>query len=223
MDRDRDRWVIRMVSPALGPDPYQTAVFESDFTAGDIFTDTPEDCGELLPFPLRYPLAEVIMMNLLSLGRGVLLHACGIVDEGRGLLFVGKSGAGKSTMANLWKDEKGAMILSDDRVIVREKEGLFWAHGTPWHGDVKLCSPRAVPLDRVFILAHGRENEVVPLDAPTALTDLLVRSFPPYWSPEGMGFVLEFLGRMSRSVPCYRLDFRPDGSAIDFLRAKQGA
>jgi len=216
--RDGRRWGIKMVSPALGSHPYQIAILEPDFASGDIYLKVHRASQELLPFPLRYPLAEVLMINLLSLGKGVLLHACGVNDHGRGLIFAGTSGAGKSTMAGLWKDEQGVTILSDDRVIVREKDGLFWAYGTPWHGDIKLSSPEAVPLDRVFVLRQGGENRAAPLEAETALTSLLVRSFPTYWNPEGMRFILDFLERMSYAAPCYNLDFLPDRSTVDFVR-----
>ena len=216
--RDDGKWWFALQSPALGPEPYQIAVIDTDFRRGDIYTAREIDhiSG---PCPLGYPLEELLFVNLLSLGRGVLLHALAVSDRGHGLIFAGTSGAGKSTLADLWKDEEGVTILSDDRVIVREREGRFWAYGTPWHGDVNLCSPERVPVDGIFIIRHGAQNRATPLEARTALTSLLVRSFPTYWNPEGMGFILEFLGRISRALPCYDLGFLPDRSVIDFVRA----
>ena len=218
--RDDGRWWFALQSPALGPEPYQIAVIDADFRRGDIYTAREFDHISS-PYPLGYPLEELLFVNLLSLGRGVLLHACAVSDSGCGFVFAGTSGSGKSTVADLWKDQEGVTILSDDRVIVREEEGRFWAYGTPWHGDVNLCSPERAPVDRIFVLRHGGENSAVPLEASTALTSLLVRSFPTYWNPEGMGFILEFLGRMSRAVPCYDLGFVPDRSVIDFVRTIQ--
>ena len=160
------------------------------------------------------------MMNLLCLGSGVLLHACGVSDHGRGLLFVGSSGAGKSTMADLWKNGEGVTILSDDRVIVREKEGRFWAYGTPWHGDARLCSAESVPLEAIFLIRHGGENSIMRLgEARKAVSSLLVRSFPTFWNAEGMAFTLEFLHRMSQAVPCYDLGFMPDKSVVQLVRS----
>ena len=215
--RDGERWCIALQSPALGSEPYQVAVIDADFKRGNIhtareFEDIPNPC------PLGYPLEELLFVNLLSLGRGVLLHALGVSDRGRGIIFAGTSGSGKSTLADLWKDQEGVTILSDDRLIVREEEGRFWAYGTPWHGDTKLCSSAKVPVDRIFVIRHGGENEAAPLQARTALTSLLARSFPTYWNPEGMGFILEFLGRIGRTVPCYDLGFLPDRSIVDFVR-----
>jgi len=218
--QDQRGWIIHIGSPGVSPHPYQVAVLEPDFRSGDIHMKAQRPDGELLPFPLRYPLAELLMMNLLSLSRGALLHACGVSDKGRGLLFVGKSGAGKSTMAELWKHEEGVTILSDDRVIVREQEGRFWAYGTPWHGDAGFCSPESVPLDAMFVIRHGGENSIMRLEeVRQVVSSLLVRSFPTFWNAEGMAFTLGFLERMSQGVPCYDLGFMPDKSIVQLVRS----
>lgn len=221
--RDGERWCFALQSPALGPEPYQIAVVDTDFRRGDIYSRTPQVDQIPHSYPLGYPLEELLFVNLLSLGRGLLLHACAVSDSGRGFVFAGTSGSGKSTLADLWKDQEGVTILSDDRVIVREEEGRIWAYGTPWHGDVNLCSPERVPVDRIFIIRHGAETRATPLEARTALTSLLVRSFPTYWNPQGMGFILEFLGRVSQVVPCHELAFLPDPTTIDFVRALSDA
>jgi hypothetical protein len=219
MYRRRDAWCVVLQAPALGPDPYQIAVLETDFSEGDVYTrdDVPHHglgaCG------LGRPLLEVLFVNLLSQGLGVLLHACAVGDNDRGFLFAGTSGAGKSTMADLWKGRAGATILSDDRVIVRKRDGRFWAYGTPWHGDVSICSPERVPLDHIFVLRHGAETRIRRLEGPSALASLFVRSFATYWHPQGLDFSLGFLGRVSSEVPCHELEFLPDPTAIDFVRA----
>lgn len=220
--RDHGRWCFALQSPALGPEPYQIAIIDSDFSKGDIYTRARKTGRSPSSFPLGYPLGELLIVNLLSQGRGVLLHSCAVSDNGHGLVFVGTSGAGKSTMADLWKNHEGVTILSDDRIIVRKMEGRFWAYGTPWHGDVKLSSPERVPVDGIFVLRHGEENSAAPLGARTALTSLFVRSFPPYWNREGMAFNLEFLGRMSKAVPCHDLGFVADGSVVDYVRRTVG-
>ena len=96
------------------------------------------------------------MIHRLSRGEGVEVHAVGISDEqGRGHLFLGHSGAGKSTTARLWIDRPGVRILSDDRIILRVREGRIWMYGTPWHGDAGIASPDCAPLDEIYLLEHG--------------------------------------------------------------------
>ena len=51
------------------------------------------------------------------------MHGCGIVRaDGTGNLFVGHSGAGKSTTTRLWTEVEDVEVLSDDRIIVRRDE-----------------------------------------------------------------------------------------------------
>jgi len=215
LHRVQGKPVIRIRTPQF--DPYQIIVLEPDLMRGDIYCVGEAWSGGSLS-PLGYPLEEVLTVNLLARGRGVLLHASGIKDSGRGILFSGTSGAGKSTLATLWEGQAGVTVLSDDRVIIREQEGRFWAYGTPWHGDARAASPEAVPLDRIFVIEHASENRAAPLDPLDAASRLLVRSFPPFWDAGGMAFTLEFLGQLCQAVPCYEMGFVPDPSSVDFVR-----
>jgi hypothetical protein len=214
--RSRGRRVVYVRSPTL--DPYQLAVLEPDFFAGDIYVRASEFDPSRFRFPLRRPMGEVFMINLLSRGHGVLLHACGVKNGERGLVFAGAGGAGKSTIARLWEGRDGVRVLSGDRVILRQKEGHYWVYGTPWPGQEGISSPDAVPFEQVFLIQHASENRVIPLSPADAASRLLVHSYPTFWDAEGMAFTLEFLGQLSQTVPCYELGFVPDESVIDFVR-----
>ena len=70
--------------------------------------------------PLGYPLDELLIMHRLTQEKAIELHSCGIVrPDGTGNLFVGHSGAGKSTTTRLWTARENVEVLSDDRIIVR--------------------------------------------------------------------------------------------------------
>jgi hypothetical protein len=70
--------------------------------------------------PLGYPLDELLIMHRLTQERAIELHGTGIVRaNGEGNLFVGHSGAGKSTTTRLWTSREEVEVLSDDRIIVR--------------------------------------------------------------------------------------------------------
>jgi hypothetical protein len=203
-------------SAEMSDAPYKVATFNSDFTRGTIrinsavFTE-PID-------PLGYPLDELLIANLLGRGRGVELHACGIVDHsGRGHLFVGQSGAGKSTTARLWGDE-AREIVSDDRVIVREQEGTLWIHGTPWHGEASLSSPSRAPLFGVYLLIQASENELRELSAADAVARLFACAFPPFHDPQAVAFTMSMLERIVSRVPVREFRFTLDRSALDLIR-----
>ena len=191
------------------------AVLKPDFKSGDIFIKTK---NVRTTFPLCYPLGEIILINLLAKGRGIMLHACGVKDSKKGCLFVGSSQAGKSTTANLWKKEKDATILSDDRIIVRKMENRFWIYGTPWHGNAKVSSPKRAPLGKIFFLKHAKRNSIKKIDLIEAISRLIVCSFPTFWDKEGMEFTLKFCAELAKRVSCYELGFVPDESILNFIR-----
>ncbi len=94
---------FRFASPAFGARPYKTAAFTRDFTHGRVTLHRPYFAAARPVCPLEYPLDELVLVHRLAQGCGVEVHACGIVDEqGQGHLFLGQSGAGKTTMARLW-------------------------------------------------------------------------------------------------------------------------
>jgi len=205
-------------SPAAGPLPYSIAVFDSDFLQGEVFVRIPESVSfqDSLPNPLGYPLSEVLMICLLARGRGIMIHSCGIDDNGHGYLFAGNSTHGKTTIARLWKDE--ALVLNDDRIVIRRCGDNFRMFGTPFHGDYSGVSPNGLPLEKIFFLFHADAHESRCLSNLKATSMILTRCFPPLWNAKEMAFTLDFCTQLTHAVPCYALGFRPDESVIDFVR-----
>jgi hypothetical protein len=196
--------------------PSRVALFDSDMKQVEIYSETERLPNGLLPDPLQYPLAEVLMICLLAQGRGLMVHACGIDDGGHGYIFAGNSTHGKSTMARLWKDK--ACVLNDDRIVLRKHEGKFWMYGTPWHGDYTAVVPKGILLEKVFFLNQEDVNSMSCVEGATAASKLLTRCFPPLWNEEGMNFTLDFCAQLVSDVPCYELGFVPDNKIVDFVR-----
>ena len=218
LHRRNGKYYLRVSYAGGNSTPDRIAILESDFRSGEVYISGRSNHPVVLN-PLQYPLAELLMINLLSQGRGILTHSCGIDNNGEGLLFVGESGAGKSTLCNLWKDKKDVTVLSDDRIIVRKMEGRFWIYGTPWHGDAKVCSPEKGPLEKIFFLRHAKMNKMERIEGIVAASKLLVCSFPTFWDKKGMEFTLGFIDELTREVPCYELSFVPDERVLDLVKS----
>jgi hypothetical protein len=221
-----DRYAMPFASPRTGPRPYRLALFDRHFRVGDLYVP-PSDVGmrldteELGPGtavadPLLSPLDELIVVNRLSQDGGLYLHACGLSVGGRAIAFCGVSGAGKSTMARLWKDEP-VTLLSDDRLIVRSTERDYVCWGTPWHGDALEALPLSAPLRKLYFIEHASTNFVRPLSAHEAALRLLVRCFPTYYDAGGMEHTLDIVFALASSVPCAVLGFVPDERVVDLV------
>lgn len=207
-------------SPVLGAAPYQSAVFSDDFRRGEITLRRSVFADRATIYPLHYPLDEVFMVHLLSRGLGVEVHGGGVIlPDGRGWMFVGVSGAGKSTMSRMWLDEPGVRVLSDERIILRADADGVWMYGTPWHGDQQIAEPGRARLDRVFFLRHGERNALAAVPPASAVARLFVCGFAPFHDAAGIDFSLGFLGDVARRVRCDELAFVPDHSAVAFALA----
>jgi hypothetical protein len=213
--RHQDHYLVPQVFPGNNR-ATRLAVMNLDFSRGDLYL-RPQELGPYSD-PFEYPLDEVVMINFLGRNRlGLNLHALGLEEAGQGLLFSGVSGAGKSTMAQLWRDS-GALLLSDDRIIVRRENGQFWIYGTPWMGDGRISDPQGAPLTRVYFIEKADHNYLAPLNRMEAAARLLVRCFPPFYDPGSMEYTLELVDRIAGEVPCYELGFVPDTGVVDFVR-----
>jgi hypothetical protein len=202
-----------------GETPYKSAWFNKDFSEGRLelsrlFFNTPKAI-----YPLEYPLDEVLMIHHLAGGKGVEVHALGLVDDaGHGHLFLGHSGAGKSTSARLWQRQPGVHILSDDRIILRRDGGQVWMHGTPWHGDAGIASPHGALLSHIYILEQAPGNELVGVARSAATAEIFARSFVPRHSAQALDFTLQFIEQLAQELPCDVFRFVPQQSAVEVIR-----
>jgi len=215
-----DRYAFEVFSTKPPHTRRQVAVMSSDFRAGDVYVPRQRRAaGSSWSLTrLMRPFGELLMVNLLGQGHGALLHALGVSDRGRGLLFVGASGAGKTTLSELYRAHgDDVTILSDERVIVTRRAGQFWLSGTPWPGGGFMVSPDTVPLREIFFLEHGPRNAMIA-DTPLRLYALLFQQmFLAFWNREALEWAMALADDLVRALPAHRLSFVNDASVIEFL------
>ena len=212
---DDDELVFDFTSPVLGPRPYKRMYVDRSFRSARIVLSRALLKNNVHALALEYPADELLITNYLAAGLGVEVHACGLVDsETGGHLFLGHSGAGKSTTTKLWQSLRNPKILSDDRIILRLQDGELWMYGTPWHGEAKFAMPGKARLNRIFILEHGDANDFAPLSRSRAVGEMFARCFPPFHSAAALARTVTFLDRMLDAVPCYQFQFVPNASAV---------
>jgi hypothetical protein len=220
LHRHKRGLLFQVFSSTLPGIPYKTALLDPDFSRALVTLHRPFFAGEPTINPLEYPLDELLVITLLGRGHGIEIHGCGVIDGETGWLFAGSSGAGKTTTARLWLDERGPVILSDDRIVLRADADGVWMYGTPWHGDEPLASPRRARLDGIFFLRHHDRHVLTAVTPADAVARLFAASFPPFHDAGALDFTLGFLDRVARTVPCAELGFTPDRGAIDAVRGR---
>jgi hypothetical protein len=216
LHRDGDGLRIECRSDIFGAVPYKIAVIDRDFRRADVFVRLLDGAHA---HPLEFPLDELLFNALLTRRGALEVHACGVIENGEGSVFIGNSGDGKTTTARLWQGSSRAEIVSDDRVILRPHDGTWWMYGTPWHGEAELCSPSRAPLRRIFTLDKGGANHLTPLSAAHAAARLLACAFPPFHDAEGMMSVIAISAALASEIPVARFSFLNEPSAVQFIRS----
>lgn len=163
--------------------------------------------------------SELMIRTRIIFSDGLVFHACGLDDNGRGLLMAGRAGAGKSTQGLLWAREDGVVALSDDRVAVRLNTGGVTIYGTPWGGTANIARNHQVPLSAILLLEKARKNELVPLSPAESVPLLAARAFLPYWNSELLARSFDVLDRLLAQIPVYRLRCCPAPAVIPLVRS----
>ena len=212
---DEGEYIFDFTSAAFGLLPYKRLRAREGFRKARL-TLSREALRNHWPVnPLEYPTDELMITNYLAAGIGVEVHGCGLVDpDTGGHLFLGHSGAGKSTTARIWETFRAPEILSDDRIILRLQHGELWMYGTPWHGEAAFASPGRAKLERIHILRHGSENRFTLLPKARGVGEVFARSFPPFHNPAGMERTIEFIKRALDAAPCFEFEFVPDRTSV---------
>jgi hypothetical protein len=191
--------------------PWATLTVEPSFRAATL-VQRPMWGGDST-LRVGFPFDEYLMCRLLARDGGFVVHAAAVEYEGRGLIFVGHSGAGKSTMSEI-AEGVGARVLSDDRAIVTmtNDQPLVW--GSPWHGSHRKGAAANAPLCGVFLLAQHLEDSIAPLAPARALGEIFVRLIHPTIDADETASVLEALGTLVAQLPVHELRFRPTPRAF---------
>lgn len=165
---------------------------------------------------LDHPVLQMLTYWRLVAEGGLGVHASAVLLDGKGYLFSGHSGAGKSTIAELWA-ARGATILNDDRIGLRPGPDGVMLYGTPWHGTAEYAVPTSAPLSGIYFIHHAPRNELIEMTASESAGQLLGYTFFPFFDGAQIARAQETAGAIVAAVPCRRLGFVPEGSVVDFV------
>lgn len=204
-----DDLFIKSIFPLSSGQKKAVLKFSLDSPEWDLWIDSEENAVD----PLQYPLDALLLYYLTVIHNDIMIHASGVDSNGSGYLFSGISGKGKTTMAHLWK-ESGAKIIHDDRLILRKESDGYYMHNSPvYDNEVAMkCHP-----DRIFIIEHGDENKLVRLNETNAVSRVLANCIQHNWGTETITRLLGSVSDLCSEIPVYKLFFRPDKDAIDYI------
>lgn len=145
----------------------------------------------------------------------VLMHASVTMYEGRGYLFLGKSGTGKSTHSRLWITHiSGADLLNDDNPAVRVMDdGSVRVFGTPWSGKTPCYRNLSCPVGAFLRLEQHPENIIRKESPVVAFASVISSCSTMIWDKPSYTCIVETVNKIAGKVPAFYLKCRADKEA----------
>ncbi len=214
--RLKDGWTYWGITPSIKQYWYY-GKFNKDYSIADIYHpgDSFFQKGNLQSLS-GMPSDQLYLAYPLALLQAFYIHAAGIVYKKKGYLFVGHSGAGKSTITKKFISK--GKILCDDRMIVRQWQDGLYIHGNWSHGEVPVVANDKAPLDAIFFLHKSSHNALQRMnERKSAVAMLLSCLVRPVVTQGWLDRVLSVMKTTIESVPIYDLYFTKDGSVVEMV------
>ena len=166
--------------------------------------------------------ALMVLYALATADQGtVLFHAAVVSKEGKGYMFLGPSGTGKSTHASLWQRYIArTALVNDDNPVVRigmtcETSGETCAvvYGSPWSGKTPCYRNVSYPLGGIVMLSQAPYNKICRLDGIHAYAALVQSISGKRWEESIDDGLHRTENTLVSQVPIWHLECLPDEEA----------
>ena len=160
--------------------------------------------------------ALMVLYALATAASGtVLFHAAVVSHEGKGYMFLGPSGTGKSTHARLWlKYIDGTALVNDDNPVVRlADDGLPVVYGSPWSGKTPCYRNVSYPLGGIVLLSQAPYNNIHRLGGIHAYASLVASISGKRWDSRVADGLHATENALASTVPVWHLECLPDEEA----------
>lgn len=169
------------------------------------------------PREAAFHINNVLMLAYADFGgrQGRLtVHASVVAREGKGYIFLGRSGTGKSTHTRLWlKHIEGSRLLNDDNPIVYVEDGQVKVSGSPWSGKTPCYINEEYPLRGIIRLSQAPHNVIAPIKGIRAYATFLPSCSCMKWNKAQSDMVSDTVMQVVSNVPVWHLECLPDAEA----------
>lgn len=217
-------WVYQGIGEFLPKDVFwKVAVFNSNHTSGIIY-NTLDDKEKTEKYGFdslsKLPSDQIWLCPVLADRQALLIHSAAVMINGKGYLFLGQSGAGKSTTIKLLRKahlEYGfkMKILCDDRNIVRKWSDGWKVHGTWSHGTINTVNNLEAPIVGILVLKKDASNRLELIQNKNLIRKYvlttLIHGLPTneWWQKE-----LDVIEKLITEIPFYEMYFNKNGEIV---------
>ena len=145
----------------------------------------------------------------------LLVHSSTIENGGKGYMFLGKSGQGKSTHSDLWvKHITGSTLINDDNPVIRiAPDGTPIVYGSPWSGKRPIYKNVHYPIGGFAAIEQRKENNIKKESIPVAFGILLSSTSTLKFDKEIHLNICDTISKVLAKVAVHTLYCRPDEEA----------
>ncbi|MBQ9097327.1 MAG: hypothetical protein IJY55_02900 [Clostridia bacterium] len=145
---------------------------------------------------------------------GFLMHGVVLDADGCGIAFLAKSGVGKSTHTNLWKQLLGdkMTVINGDKPLVRIAGDTVFAYGTPWAGKENIHTNTKTILKKICFIERSENNECLEIGKDAVLERLINQIYIPK-NGTGLYLTLEYIKLLIEKCDFYLIKCNTEISA----------
>lgn len=145
----------------------------------------------------------------------LLMHSAVIENGGKGYMFLGASGQGKSTHSNKWVEFiPGSTLINDDNPVIRiTSNGTPTVYGSPWSGKRPIYMNVHYPIGGMAAIEQDKENWIRKESIPTAFGIMLCSCSTLKFDKEVHIFICSTISKILEKVSVHTLYCRPDEEA----------
>lgn len=147
-----------------------------------------------------------------------ILHASCVDTPCGGILFVGPSGIGKSTQADLWCRYAEGTLINGDRVILSEEDGCWFGYGSPYAGSSKCYVNKSCPIRAIVILGKSEKCVLHTMRTMDAFKKVFAQITVNHWNEQDVQIACSLAEQIIRDVSVYEYDCTQDIRAIEVLK-----
>lgn len=203
-----------------GDSSLATLTFAPDFhSVSCTLVDVEARGGGSLNSRMKVAIGDCVRNSLPAYG-ALTYHASSIAYKGSALLFAAPAGTGKSTQSRLWREyyPEETQYINDDTPIIKKKNGVFCAYGSPWAGTTGINSNISAPIKAIIYVKRGTDNTVRPLIGQEKMLRAL-RSVREQKFPVQRERQVRLMFELMSAVPTYELSCDMSRGAVEAVRS----
>lgn len=145
----------------------------------------------------------------------LLMHSATVENGGKGYMFLGVSGKGKSTHSNKWVEHiNGSTLINDDNPVIRiADDGTPIVYGSPWSGKRPIYKNVHYPIGGIAAIEQDKTNHIRRESIPTAFGIMLCSCSTLKFDKEIHIFICSTISKLLEKITIHTLFCLPNEEA----------